>query len=94
MASVRNLKKGIDYLVSEVISDCYTCLLVNSDKNKDEVFDIVEAAVELRNSLIVRANHPAEKHNRKLCKKHYQQLSFDMFNGVDTLFERLSNCCK
>jgi len=49
MASRRNLKKDIDYLVGEVISNSYSCLYFNPDRKKDEVIKIVEDAVELRN---------------------------------------------
>ena len=94
MASLRKLKREIDYLVSEVISDCYACLAINSKCDKGAVFGIIEDAVELRNNLFDKANRPAEKHNPHLVKKHYRQLIEEMFDGVDKLFVRLSEVCK
>ena len=70
MASLRRIKKDIEYLVNEVIYDCYIALYFNQEK-KDEIFGVVEDAVALRNELVEMANHPAEKHNKSLVKKHY-----------------------
>ena len=38
MASIKNLKKDINYVLSDIIEECYVWQLVNSDKkaNKDE----------------------------------------------------------
>lgn len=94
MAKVRNLKRDIDYLVSEIISDCYTCLAIGHSEKTDEVFEVIAGAVEMRNNLFERANHPAEKNNRRLVKKHYAQLRLDMFMTVDALFVKLSEACK
>ena len=87
-------KKDIDYLVSEVISNCYTCLYFHPEKGRAEIFSIIEDAVDLRNELIDKATNPAEPKNRSLVRKHYLALRNDMFTKIDELFERLSAACK
>lgn len=94
MASVRKLKKEIDYLISEVVSDCYTCLIINQQKNKDVVLDIIEKAIDVRNNLIDTANHPADNTNPKSIKKHYKALRNEILDSVDKLFSELSDSCK
>lgn len=97
MASVRKIKKEIDYLVSEVVSDCYTCLYLGAKgdaKKKEKVISIIEKTVALRNELIQSANHPNEKHNPRLVRKHYQLLRSRMFDGIDEQFNALSKICK
>ena len=94
MTKLRETKKDIDYLVSEVISNCYTCLYFHPEKGRAEIFSIIEDAVNLRNELVDRANNPAEPKNRSLVRKHYVALRNDMFNKIDELFERLSAACK
>lgn len=94
MASIKRLKKDTDYVISEIISDCYSCLIINKDADQSKVFDIIEEAVDLRNSLIERINNPAEKHNKSLVKKHYYLIRENMFEGTDTLFSKLSEVCK
>lgn len=89
MASLRNLKRDIDYLVNEVVTDGYLALYFRP-KSSDAVVAIIQDAVTLRNDLYERANSPLEKKNKTLVHKHYAALRRDMFSGVDKLFVRLS----
>lgn len=93
MASVRMIKKDIDYLVSEVLSDCYMTIYFHPEK-KSEIVKVMQEATELRNSLISRVNSPVEKNNRSLVRKHYAQVRRDVLAGVDALFAKLSKQCK
>jgi len=93
MASRRRLKKDIDYLSFEVISDCYNYNYLHPGKN-DQVLDIVRDTIITRNQLIARVNHPDGKDNPKLVKDYYKAISTDLFKGVDKSFERLSNLIK
>lgn len=93
MASLRGVKKEIDYLVSAVISDCYTCLVLGG-KSRESVLEIIEDAINERNSFIERANNPADKKNRRLVKKHFALLRDEIMEKVDELFVRLSEVCK
>jgi hypothetical protein len=65
MASVRELKKDIDYLVFEVISDCFTYSNIHSDNKSDELSTLISDAVEFRNDLIARVNNPDGKDRGK-----------------------------
>lgn len=93
MASLRGVKREIDYLVSAVVSDCYTCLVLG-EKSRESVLEIIEDAINERNAFIERANNPAEKKNRRLVKKHYSVLRDDIMEKIDELFVRLSDVCK
>lgn len=93
MASLRILKKDIDYLIGQVLEDSYFTVYFHPDK-KDRAFEIMQEAANLRNELFDRANSPVEKHNKSLVKKHYAQIRRDMFTGVDSLFEKLSSINK
>ena len=93
MASLRNLKKDIDYLVDEVVCDCYLALYFNTEK-RDAIMDVMEDAVDTRNEFYEMANHPAEKHNPSLVRKHYAQIRREMNEGVENLFAELSQACK
>ena len=76
--------------MNEVIYDCYVALYFNHEK-KDEIFGVVEDAVALRNELVEMANHPAEKHNKSLVKKHYAFVRNELMERIDGLFEKLSD---
>jgi hypothetical protein len=90
MASVRELKKDIDFLVFEVISDCFVSSNLHHDNKSEELTALISEAVELRNDLIARVNNPDGKDNPKIVKAYYNSVSKDLMLGVDKLFEKLS----
>lgn len=94
MASVRSLKKDIDYLVFEVISDCFAYSGIHPDDNSDEITAIITDAVSFRNDLIARVNNPDGKDNAKIVKAYYKTVEKDLITGVDKLFDRLSALSK
>jgi hypothetical protein len=90
MASIRELKKDIDYLVFEVISDCFVFSGVHPDNKSDELSQIITDAVNFRNDLIARVNNPDGKDNPKIVRAYYKAVEKDLLVGVDKLFSRLS----
>lgn len=90
MANKRDIKKNIDYLISEVVSDCYTFKYLFPDKNQKEVDKIIKDTVDFRNELIKRVNHPDGKDNKKLIKNHYKKVNQDLFDNVDNYGDRLN----
>lgn len=93
MASVRSLKKDIDYLFHEVLSDSYLAIYFHPEQ-KDRIIQLMEETVAARNSFIVRASNPKEKTNRRLVKKYYKQLRTEVLSSVDTFFDTISQLSK
>lgn len=89
MASLRLIKKDIDYLVGEVVSDCYLSIYFHPEK-REEIVAVMQKAVALRNDLFEKVNNPAEKYNKSLVKKHFAFIRQEMFTQVDAMFETLS----
>ncbi|MBK7713514.1 MAG: hypothetical protein IPN67_08860 [Bacteroidales bacterium] len=94
MASVRELKKDIDYLIYEVISDCFVFSELHPEIKSDELSALISEAVDFRNDLIARVNNPDGKDNPKIVKAYYKTLQKDLLTGVDKLFTRLSDLTK
>jgi hypothetical protein len=94
MASVRELKKDIDYLVYEVISDCFVFSGLHPDTKSDEISAIISDAVNFRNDLIARVNNPDGANNPKIIKAYFKSVEKDLLQGVDKLFSRLSEMTK
>jgi hypothetical protein len=90
MASIRVLKKDIDYLIFEVISDGFAYSSVHPESHSEEVSEIISDAVSFRNDLIARVNNPDGKNNPKILKAYYKAVEKDLLTGVDKLFTRLS----
>ncbi len=91
MANKREIKKDVDYLISEVISDCYTYLMIHGDKNRDSVIEIIGAIVDKRNDLISRVNNHDKSFDSKQIKSHYKAINNDLLTSIDDSFSKLSN---
>lgn len=94
MASIKSLKKDIDFLFFELISDCFMFTSLHDGPKRTEAQNLIEEAVAARNELIERANHPDGKDNPALVKGYYATLRKDLFEKVDGYFERLSAISK
>ena len=90
MASIRNLKKDINYLASELVTEAYIKQLVKEDVNQDALAKLMVEAVDFRNELVARANHPDGKHNVKMVKSFYKKLRKDMFDKFLKLIEKIN----
>ena len=89
MASIRRIKKDIDYLIGEVLSDCDTFMYLYPDKKHDEAIAIVVETVDLRNQLIERTRKVEGK-----SKAHFRAIFEDLLKGVDGMFTRISALTK
>ncbi len=83
------LKKEIDYRLEEVVFDCDMAICFQPSKEK-EIFELMQEAVAVRNSLYSKAMNPAEPHNASLVRKHYAALRNEMVEAFGALFEKLS----
>jgi len=83
MAKIRDLKNEVNYLTFEIISDCNTFMTFHPDK-KDAAVKLVEEAVELRNNLIQKINHP-----ETVSTKYFKAVRNELILGADKIFEKL-----
>ncbi len=88
MAKIRDIKNEVNYLVYEIISDCNTYISLHPE-NKDKTVQLVEEAVELRNKLIQKINHPDE-----LSPKYFTDIRNELIQGADKIFEKLRKMIK
>ena len=89
MANMRDIKKEINGLTSEVISDCFLHLYMHKDENKKEVTGIMKETLKTRNNLIYKVNHP-DSGDRKKIKKHFGKIRSELVDKMDSYFTKLS----
>lgn len=89
MASIRDLKKDVKYLVDHFIGECYTHLSFSIVLDQESIIDIITDALELKASTITRLNANASKGEERFCKKHYKSIADEFFNQIIELTERL-----
>jgi hypothetical protein len=90
MASIRQLKKDINFLASELVSLAYYNKMIHGKITDEELDNYIANALEYRSNLIARANTPDGKDNPKLVKKYYQELRKDMLGKFEKLFTEVS----
>ncbi len=91
MASIRKLKKDIDYLTFAVVDDCLNCLCYG--KNSDELSGIVQGVIDSRNALRQRMN-AGRRLPKGERKAHFRAIAKEAMTAVDGAFKQLSDLVK
>ncbi|MDR0612103.1 MAG: hypothetical protein LBG45_01195 [Dysgonamonadaceae bacterium] len=89
MASIRRIKRDIDYLTNEVLSDCYLFMYLFPEKQHEAAVAIIQDTAILRKNLKERAHNVEGK-----AKAHFRAIFEDLLQGVDDLFRRISELTK
>lgn len=91
MASIKRLKKDIDYLTFAIIADCFNYNSYNP--GKAEVMEIVQETIALRNDLRNRVSNPEVKEAGEL-KGYYKGIFNEVLTKADNSFAKLSEVIK
>jgi hypothetical protein len=93
MASIRQLKKEIEFLSSQMIGDCIDFVQTFNGKEM-EAMAVIDEIVLLHNTTIDKINNPDGKDNPKLVKGFYLKLKQDYVNGVNEAYKKLESLVK
>ena len=93
MASIRQLKKEIAFLSSQMIGDCIDFVQTFNGKEM-EAMAVIDEIVLLHNSTIDKINNPDGKDNPKLVKAFYQQLKKKYITGINDAYKKLEGLVK
>jgi len=91
MASVKDLKKDIDLVMSLALSDCFYVLEYNSKVDDKAVMDIASEIIRKHREFRIRTNHADGKDNPKLVKQYYKNLIAEVLGTTDSALEKLSS---
>lgn len=83
MASVRLLKKEIDWMYSWALYDCFYVMQTNDDANQEEIQKIANRIVEKHNELRKRVNHPDARSDQKKTKQYFKAIQNELSKTVD-----------
>ncbi|MFA6400294.1 MAG: hypothetical protein WCX31_01510 [Salinivirgaceae bacterium] len=89
MANIRNLKKDINYVTSELVVECFTYNFLFPEKSQDELAAIISDSVSMKEVLIQQINDAKKSKNDQL-KQKYIKIRKEFENQVETLAERLT----
>lgn len=94
MSSIRKLKKDVGDITYEVVSDCFTFMLVKDKKDNEKVQGYIAEAIDLRNDLIHRINGFAKEKDIEKRKVYFKKIKEDLYSGMDKTLEKLSKLSK
>lgn len=86
MASVKNLKKDINYVLSDIIEECYAWqTMQEDDKKADKAEKIIDEAISTFDELIEKVN------NKKIedKKTHFKAISVELEKKATSLLSKI-----
>ena len=83
MASIRDLKSDVKYLVSEIVSDCSNVMVLHPDK-KNDVLSLIEKALDILDSSLNKINDGKGKN-----KAYFNGIKNDAINAADAIYNQL-----
>ena len=86
MASIKNLKKDVNYILGDVIEECYTWELFNPKADKKASEAIIDEAIEAFDTLIEMIN--AKDIENK--KAHFKSVEASLEATANKLIERVN----
>lgn len=90
MANRRDIKKDINFLTYQVISECYSYIEYSPNLSYENVSDIILEAIDLRNNLIYRVNHLNHTDTKKGIKSYFNSIIDDLYSKNIELIEKLN----
>ncbi len=90
MASIKSLKKDINYLVDEAVGTCLMHQSLQKGGNDQEFENFIESTLVFKEEMIKKANNPELTEDCKTLRSYYRNLKEEIVNHVNQVFENLS----
>lgn len=94
MANIKDLKKDINWLSYEVISDCLIFKHIHKKESEDEVNEIMQHMIDKRDEFIRRINTAKRTENKKAARAEYKKVLDELMKTADDSFKKLSELAK
>jgi len=86
MASIKNLKKDINYVLGDIIEECYLFEMVNPEADKKKTEAIIDEAIEAFDGFVERVND-AKVDNKRA---HFKAINSDLEATAKKLIEKVN----
>ncbi len=91
MASKKNLKKDIHYLVDDIKGTCMMHQSIGGSKNKEKLDQIIEEITIFRDEIIKQVNDPKLSESSKNLKSYYRELYQKLLQKVDETYDKINS---
>lgn len=84
--NLRVIKKDINYIVDEFVSDAVISMSFHDDNEKSEqIVGLINDVLDLRDEVLSKVSHPeGEK------KAYYRNLTDELLGSLDVMYDKLS----
>lgn len=89
MASRRKLKKTINYVSTELMTEVYFRVLLSGKSDDAKVEALSVEIADLNDRFILRAGHPDGKNNSAIVKAYFRELFSDWQTAVDAIVKKM-----
>lgn len=86
MASIKNLKKDINYTLGDIIEECYVAEMLNPKNDSKKTEAIIDEAIETFDVLIEKLNAK----NVKNKKAHYKSIGVELEAKATDLIAKIN----
>ncbi len=86
MASIKNLKKDINYVLGDIIEECYAWELMNPNEDKKKSEAVIDEAIITFDALIDKINTK----NIENKKAHFKGLQAELMTSANSLLEKVN----
>lgn len=90
MANKRSLKKEINFITEELISECLYNQIFTKGANTEENNKILEEIIDIQEDFLRRINITDGKYTPKIVKKYYRALIADFDKKIDAIIDKLA----
>ena len=91
MASKKDLKKDINFLANQMLSECFSYMEYSPLSNHENVLDILHDVEQLRRNLLYKVNNPPK--NGK-PKQYYTEVISELYDINLKLLDELNGLSK
>lgn len=88
MASRKDLKKDVDYLIFELISECYASINERPDQDLSGYEQIINDIIEMHEDLLSRINQFDTKSGEH-SRKYFKNIKIDLADGLKKAYKSL-----
>lgn len=91
MASKKNLKKDIAFLVDEVLGTCLMRKELEDNKHQEEIDNMIAEILIFREEIIDKVNNPRLTDADKNLRTYYRSVYQELIRKVNESFDKLNS---
>ena len=89
MASVKNLKKDVDFLTSELVANSVFRLHLDDSTDRKEIDALISKAINTNSELKSKINKLKKSKDAKVIKEGFKAIATEFMTSIDAGFETI-----